>query len=57
MVLEHSGSFSAVLLMYDVKQGVPPVTVAEWTLQGDQNQDFYDGELVSMFPLVVSFAY
>jgi len=26
--------------------GVPPVTVAEWTLQGDQNQDFYDVSLV-----------
>ncbi|EJD01942.1 Osmotin, thaumatin-like protein [Fomitiporia mediterranea MF3/22] len=26
--------------------GVPPVSVAEWTLQGDQNQDFYDVSLV-----------
>lgn len=24
-------------------KGVPPVTVAEWTLQGDGNLDFYDG--------------
>lgn len=23
--------------------GVPPATVAEWTLQGDGNRDFYDG--------------
>jgi hypothetical protein len=23
--------------------GVPPATVAEWTLQGDGNKDFYDG--------------
>ncbi|KAL5520927.1 hypothetical protein ACEPAF_2930 [Sanghuangporus sanghuang] len=26
--------------------GVPPVTVAEWTLQGDQNLDYYDVSLV-----------
>jgi hypothetical protein len=26
--------------------GVPPATVAEWTLQGDGNQDFYDGPIV-----------
>lgn len=25
------------------RKGVPPVTVAEWTLQGDGNVDFYDG--------------
>ena len=25
-------------------QGVPPVTVAEWTLEGDGFQDWYDGE-------------
>ena len=25
-------------------QGVPPATVAEWTLQGDGNKDFYDGK-------------
>ena len=24
-------------------KGVPPVTVAEWTLQGDGNLGFYDG--------------
>lgn len=23
--------------------GVPPATLAEWTLQGDGNEDFYDG--------------
>jgi len=27
----------------NVIQGVPPATVAEWTLQGDGNLDFYDG--------------
>ena len=27
-----------------VIQGVPPVTLAEWTLQGDGGKDFYDGE-------------
>ena len=26
-----------------MSQGVPPATVAEWTLQGSGNQDFYDG--------------
>ena len=25
-------------------KGVPPVTLAEWTLDGDGNRDFYDGE-------------
>lgn len=25
-------------------QGVPPATVAEFTLQASGNQDFYDGE-------------
>lgn len=29
--------------------GVPPVTVAEWTFQGDGNQDFYDVSLVDGF--------
>lgn len=24
-------------------QGVPPATVAEFTFEGDGNQDFYDG--------------
>lgn len=28
-------------------QGVPPATVAEWTLQGDGNRDFYDGSAIS----------
>ena len=26
-------------------QGVPPATVAEWTLDGDGNRDFYDGNM------------
>jgi hypothetical protein len=29
-----------------VQQGVPPATLAEWTLQGDGNRDFYDVSLV-----------
>jgi hypothetical protein len=29
-----------------VGQGVPPATLAEWTLQGDSNRDFYDVSLV-----------
>jgi hypothetical protein len=29
-----------------VEQGVPPATLAEWTLQGDGNRDFYDVSLV-----------
>lgn len=28
---------------YLFNKGVPPVTVAEWTLQGDNNLDYYDG--------------
>ncbi|KAF5348841.1 hypothetical protein D9756_009713 [Leucocoprinus leucothites] len=31
--------------------GVPPATVAEWTLSADQNQDFYDVSLVDGFNL------
>ncbi|KAH8112923.1 thaumatin-like protein [Phellopilus nigrolimitatus] len=31
--------------------GVPPVTVAEWTLSGDGNQDWYDVSLVDGFDL------
>ncbi|KAL5514561.1 hypothetical protein ACEPAG_1877 [Sanghuangporus baumii] len=34
--------------------GVPPVTVAEWTLQGDGNQDFYDVSLVDGYDLPMS---
>nr|VWP00737.1 CAG pathogenicity island protein 23 (Protein PicB) [Ganoderma boninense] len=37
--------------------GVPPVSVAEWTLQGDGNQDFYDVSLVDGFnlPMEITF--
>ncbi|THU84946.1 thaumatin-like protein [Dendrothele bispora CBS 962.96] len=31
--------------------GVPPASVAEWTLQGDQNLDYYDVSLVDGFNL------
>ncbi|KAF8878090.1 thaumatin-like protein [Infundibulicybe gibba] len=31
--------------------GVPPATVAEWTLQGDGNRDFYDISLVDGYNL------
>lgn len=31
--------------------GVPPATLAEWTLQGDGNQDFYDVSLVDGYNL------
>ncbi|KAI0761381.1 thaumatin family-domain-containing protein [Trametes elegans] len=31
--------------------GVPPASVAEWTLQGDGNRDFYDVSLVDGFNL------
>ncbi|KAF9489251.1 Osmotin, thaumatin-like protein [Pleurotus eryngii] len=34
--------------------GVPPVSVAEWTLQGDGNRDFYDVSLVDGFNLPMS---
>ncbi|KAF7426206.1 hypothetical protein PC9H_008573 [Pleurotus ostreatus] len=34
--------------------GVPPVSVAEWTLQGDENRDFYDVSLVDGFNLPMS---
>lgn len=31
--------------------GVPPATVAEWTLSGDGNRDFYDGRYKISFSL------
>lgn len=31
-------------------KGVPPASVAEWTLQGDEFRDFYDGELQWSLP-------
>lgn len=34
--------------------GVPPVTVAEWTLQGDGNQDWYDVSVVDGFNIPLS---
>ncbi|CDO77734.1 hypothetical protein BN946_scf184969.g86 [Trametes cinnabarina] len=34
--------------------GVPPATVAEWTLQGDGNRDFYDVSLVDGYNLPVA---
>lgn len=36
-------------------QGVPPATVAEWTLEGDGNRDFYDGEVYFSFRVHASF--
>lgn len=33
-------------------KGVPPATVAEFTLQGDGNQDFYDGNPVYLHSLI-----
>ncbi|KAG8770011.1 hypothetical protein FRC12_004572 [Ceratobasidium sp. 428] len=32
--------------------GVPPATVAEWTLQGDGNRDFYDGNSIMRQPII-----
>ncbi|KAG7094994.1 hypothetical protein E1B28_005790 [Marasmius oreades] len=34
--------------------GVPPASLAEWTLQGDGNRDFYDVSLVDGFNLPVA---
>ncbi|EKM57391.1 uncharacterized protein PHACADRAFT_255113 [Phanerochaete carnosa HHB-10118-sp] len=34
--------------------GVPPASVAEWTLQGSGNQDFYDVSLVDGYDLPIS---
>jgi hypothetical protein len=39
--------FPSPLLPMGAAQGVPPATVAEWTLQGDGNKDFYDGARVT----------
>lgn len=33
-----------LILTHRRSQGVPPASVAEWTLQGDGNRDFYDGK-------------
>jgi len=43
-------SVSPPLLLLGTVQGVPPATVAEWTLQGDGNKDFYDGARVTFLP-------
>lgn len=32
-----------VIVIIKHSQGVPPVSLAEWTLQGDGGRDFYDG--------------
>jgi hypothetical protein len=32
-------------------QGAPPATVAEWTLQSNGSQDFYDGAPVIFLPI------
>ena len=45
-----SPSFSPLLPVGTV-QGVPPATVAEWTLQGDGNRDFYDGACETFSPI------
>jgi hypothetical protein len=37
-----------------VMQGVPPATVAEWTLQGNGNNDFYDGAREIFLPILPS---
>jgi len=37
--------------------GVPPATVAEWTLQGDGNKDFYDGSIVLALRVFADFEY
>ncbi|KAF8964742.1 thaumatin [Flammula alnicola] len=36
-------STNPVLILAWTEDGVPPATVAEWTLQGDGNLDYYDG--------------
>jgi hypothetical protein len=42
-------------LLCDVRTGtgVPPATLAEWTLAGDGNQDFYDVSLVDGYNLPI----
>ena len=45
----HILSFSPSLLSLGAVQGVPPATVAKFTLQGDGNKDFYDGARVTLF--------
>ena len=47
----HILSFSPSLLSLGAVQGVPPATVAEFTLQGDGNKDFYDGALVTFLSI------
>lgn len=39
----HHYNIHPILTHYH-SQGVPPASVAEWTLQGDGNRDFYDGK-------------
>jgi hypothetical protein len=52
----HTSSLSPLpsptsLLPLGAVQGVPPATVAEWTLQGDGNKDFYDGARETFLPI------
>ena len=50
LILSVSLSLSP-LLPLGAMQGVPPATVAEWTLQGNGSQDFYDGACESFLPI------
>jgi hypothetical protein len=50
----RSTSHSYSILITAPDQGVPPATVAEWTLQGDGNADWYDVSLVDGFNVPMS---
>lgn len=52
----HTSSLSPLpslspFLSLGALQGVPPATVAEWTLQSNNSQDFYDGARMSFLPI------
>lgn len=43
--------FSLKAFKLNLLQGVPPATLAEWTLSGDGNRDFYDVSIVDGYNL------
>lgn len=46
---------SLILSADIIPQGVPPATVAEWTLQADGNRDFYDGKVLLYVFMVINY--
>ena len=41
----------AILLLSSFTQGIPPATLAEWTLNAQDGLDYYDGKSPGCFAL------